>query len=75
MTFVEPEPALSLLLLLGFGNGGDIFGLSAFVDDALRRLPLLVELLMAAGIFIRRIENRLFEKRIIQLVLLPIRTL
>ena len=63
----KPSPRCAFFCFLGFGMGVTIFGLPALVDDLLRRLPLLVEFPMTARVAVRRVKDRLFKKRIIQL--------
>ena len=57
MSFVETEAALGFFVLFGLWDGGDIFSLAALADDALGRLPLLVELPMTARVGVGRIKE------------------
>ena len=52
-------------LLAWPGNGADEFRLAAIVDDALSRLPLLIQLPMTLRIRIRGIENGFFKERVL----------
>ena len=54
------------LSLFRLRNRRDEFGLPSAFDDLLGRLPRLVQFPMPARALVRRVEDRLFEKRISQ---------
>jgi hypothetical protein len=58
-------------VLLGFRDGCDIFRGSAFFNDLLCRLSLVVQFPIPDWIFIRRVENGLIEELVIHISLSP----
>lgn len=61
LAFVEDEAGL-LLVLLRLRNRGDEFGVTPRLDDPLGRLPVLVQLPVAGGVGVRRIEDGALEE-------------
>src|SRR2546428_2730938 len=72
LALVENDLLLNrrLLPLFRLRDGRDVLGETASRDDLVRRLAARVELPVAAGIAVGRVENRLFEKRLLHVLVL-----
>lgn len=64
--FVKRQTLLPRFPLSGLRDGGDEFGLAARVDDPLRGLAMLIQFPVLLRIFVRRIQDWMFKKRLLK---------